>query len=323
MSSLLFDRTWDLSISKSGVKTLLFNSQDNTSDKAKHHKIVFSCRPFSGMGQPSYLEVQIYNLDQDSISQIEEGDTLELSIGYSLSGDGVIFKGQIYSFYGSLVATPNDVNYVFNLYCYFEDNQQKDKDSSSVSIDLPKGTISSQAAVIAKYYGYQQNLKNILSSPLSQTSPDIKIVADNIDGALLEFYKKTKYYLMFDIRNKTYNLMAAQPTIDQRNEISSKAISADPVIKIDNNTGMVGYPHFDSLTHYLKVRTLIRHDLDYFSSISVDLSNSVIKSIDKTLSQQIVVDSRQYQTFTIISMSYEGDTRGNPWYQDILAVGQL
>lgn len=324
MSSLLFDRIWDLNILNNNVSVLRYTSQDNPEDKSKNFKIHFNCYPFSSLGQPGYIEIQIYNLDQTSISQIQVGSTLELSAGYSLNGSGLIFKGQIYSFYGSLVATQKDVNYIFNLYCYsyFENQQQRDNHSKAVSLDLPRGSIASQAKIIADHYGYTQNSKNILDFPQSQNSPDIKIVANDISSVLLEFHKKTKYLLMFDIRNKTYNLMSSQPTREQRNEISSKSRLSSKTITIDNNSGMVGYPHFDSQTFFLKVKTLIRHDLDYFSHISVDLSNSVIENIKKNLSQDITVKSRKYQTFTIVSMSYEGDTRGKPWYQNILAIGQ-
>ena len=85
---------------------------------------------------------------------------------------------------------------------------------------------------------------------------------------------------------------------------------------------MIGYPTFDTQTFFLKVTTLVRHELDYFSKISVDLSNSVIDNIDKNLSQDIIVQSRLYQLFTIISLAYFGDTRGQEWYQSILAIGE-
>lgn len=324
MSNVLFDRTWNLSISKNGVNKLTFSSDESSGSEKNNHRIAFECSPYAGMGMPGYIEIQIYNLSQDLISKISPGDSIELSVGYKLSGSGLIFKGQIYSFYGSLVPTGKDINYIFNLYCYsyFDEESDKNKFSSAVSFDLPKGDIDSQAKIIAKYYGYSQNKKNILSSALLKKSPDIKIVADNMDEALLEFYKKTKYYLMFDVRNKTYNLMPAQPTRSQINEIFSRSQTSSSLIEIENNTGMIGFPNFDSQTSYLKVKTLIRHELDYFSSISVDLSNSVIENIKKNLSQDIVVRSRQYQSFIIVSLSYKGDTRGLPWYQEILGVGQ-
>jgi hypothetical protein len=272
------------------------------------------------LGQPSFLNLQLFNISQSDILKIVPGSTIKLSVGYSLSGTGLIFSGQIYSIYTSLVAENDDINYVSNLYCFFDDSNNGKSGSDPVILDLPLGSISSQASVIASYYGYTENPKNKLPSIEDIQSPPIKLVADNIDATTLEFYRMTKFSIVLDSRTKTYNIVASQPTSIQRTEIA-KTSSQTP-IRIDNNTGMVGYPHFDSQTFYLKVSTLIRHELDYFSKISVDLSNSVIDNIDKNLSQNIIVQTRLYQSFTIISLSYIGDTRGQEWYQNILAVGE-
>ena len=312
--SIRFQRVWNLSITRNDVEILSLTSEVNT------YRIAFECHPYASLGAPSFISLEVYNLNQSQYSKLREGDSLTFSVGYKTQGQGVIFSGQIYSFYGRDVATNQSKDYIFSIYGLAYSTNGIETEPKVFS--LPSGTILSQASVISSFYGYKPSGKISLKDPESASSPSIHIVANNMDDAVMQFYRKTKYSIILDAKSKTYYLVSAQPTKEQRADIA-RSSDGYPLIRVDDNTGMIGYPHADSMTGFVKVSFLIDPKVNIFSRLSIDVSNAIIDNINKTLSQKIVSNLRLYRDYYVISLSIRGDTRSpvKSWYQEILAIG--
>lgn len=323
MSKIYFGRTWELKTVRNGVTQLVF-----TSDDADSNRLVFDCSPFAGMGECSYLHVGLYGLSSEQIKNILVNDIIQLKVGWAQMGNGAIFYGSIQSFWGRTVIEGQDISYVFNVYAlsytvstpgYISiKSDPASLDLSSKNIPSPI-TIGAQAAYIANYYGYRLNTQYSLPSYTNQTSVPLVITGDNIDDVLSDFYYKTGAAIVLDSRDNTYSVMPANPTKANYNSLVSGKV---PGVTIDNNSGLVDFPVYDVMTGWVQFIRLIDTDLEFLSLFQLDVANSQLVNVKKTLVQDLIVQLRDYKNFLVYNMTYYGDTRGNPWYQNILAYGQ-
>ena len=329
MGNLYFIRTFEVNTYRNGQLILSYSSQNVDPNSETANRIKFECSPFAGIGEPSYLHVSIYNPSAQDVNNILLNDIIEVKVGYLQRGTGTIFYGQVMSFWGYDLVEGSDFNYVYNIYslAYFGGDQNNlSPQLSPIALDLSKNalgappTIGTQAAYIANQYGYKPNPNNILASYANTPAKNIIVVGNNMDDILNDFFKKTGAAIVLDNRDRSYGLIPAQPTSSNYAElIAGKEILAT----LDNNNGLIGYPSYDVMTGFINFTALVDTTVDFYSVIQVDTSNSVLVSVDKTLNQDLIVDLRNYKTYVVFDIRYNGDTRENNWYQVITAFGQF
>lgn len=321
-NNLFFGKTWQVTTSRNGLPILNYSSDDTDSNR-----IIFDCAPYNGIGQASQLKLSIYNPSAQDVTNVLLNDIVQISAGYTQRGAGIIFYGQIQSFYGAYVTDGNDPCYVFYIYAsiYFGGNQgvlspqlnPATLDLSVANLGAPL-TIGSQAAYIANYYNYKAGA-GIQQTYALTPSTSIVVTGSNMDEVLADFFRQTGAALIFDSRDFTYGLI---PATTSNADFNTLSVGKSVLRIIDNNNGLVGFPTYDVITGYVKVTMLIDSEVDFLSLVQIDLSNSQVSSIDKSLNQDILVSVRNYKNFLVNFISYYGDTRSNEWYQTVLAFGQ-
>ncbi|ACK51995.1 conserved hypothetical protein [Methylocella silvestris BL2] len=94
---------------------------------------------------------------------------------------------------------------------------------------------------------------------------------------------------------------------------------------LNTTTGLIGMPEETTDGIYVKcllnpairVNTLLQINESSINRAALDLSNQGYPNSDKLLMQTGVKDG----IYKVLSIDWEGDTRGNPWYCDIVCIG--
>jgi hypothetical protein len=328
MSNLFFQRSWKLWTSRQDRQQLMWTS-DNVEYPYVPNRLVFKCTPFSEMGTAAFMEMKIYNLSENEKNNILENDDIFLELGYVERGRGLAFSGKVQSFNGYRIQEGDDFNYVFVLYCVAYSGGSGDQftptaQSLPQTIDLSENyvpapfTVGNQALAIGRKFGYQPSSTGI--SPSISNTPAFPMTCKgaNMNMLLSDFTDKTGYYLTFDVRDHTYTLLNSNPTSKNYFEFANKG----NIIRVDRNNGLVGYPTYDISTAVIKFTRLIDTDIDLLkSTVSVDVTNTILTSYAKKTTQFLTTQFQRYVGFVVCGIFYEGDTRGDPWYQHILAWG--
>lgn len=328
MSNLFFQRSWSLYTSRKSVRQLTFTS-DGVTYPFVPNRLVYKCTPFSEMGSAAFMEMRIYNLSEDEKNNILENDDIFLETGYVERGRGLAFSGKVQSFNGFRIQEGNDFNYVFVIYCVAYSGGSGDQFTPTAQalqqiIDLSQNyvtapfTVGNQALAIGRKFGYQPSAFGI--SPSISNTPAFPMVCQgaNMNMLLSDFTDKTGYYLTFDSRDHTYTLLNSNPTSENYSEFVNKG----NIIVVDRNNGLIGYPTYDISTGVIQFTRLIDTNIDLLkSTVRVDVSNTMLTGVAKRTTQFLTTQFQNYIGFVVCGIFYEGDTRGDPWYQNILAWG--
>ncbi len=328
---LYFQREWRLRFMSNGVTYLTYTSIGVDLDVEAPHRLVFNCNPFSAKGEPSSLEVSIYNMSIMEANLVQQNDDIFLEAGYVERGAGLIFAGTIMGFNGSQMLEGNDFNYIFNVYAiaYFGTGGSYASNSQALpqSIDLSEYqvpepfTLGNQALLVGRVFGFTPSPHQIQPSLVNKPAFNMVVTGDNMHLLLADFSRKTGADLNFDSINRTYFLCDANPNTKTYSEYVR---TVDPVI-VDRNHGLVGYPTFDPTKQTIAFSRLMDNDISLMiSTVSVDLSNTQLTGFTNGITQELTVAYKQFHSFVVRMFSYYGDTRGtrDDWVQRVIAFGQ-
>lgn len=269
---------------------------------------------------PNTAEITLYNLADDTASQlIEEFNFVILQAGYLYGAAGTIFAGTIkYYLKGHESATDT----YLKLYCADADQAIN---GATVSITQPAGTTAQQQ---------QQNLRKTMEGQMYNVSlgyaqPDAlkipNLIRPNVmygttADKLRDFSQQNG--AMWWIYNQRFHY--ALPTSYVPGEI----------VQLTGATGLIGWPEITP--HGLNVTALINPAIHLMQRIRID--NSMVNQYyepggaagvgfsGKPVMMSPAGEPIQFMPtnadgiYVPYSISYEGDSRGGPWYMHMICA---
>jgi hypothetical protein len=255
---------------------------------------------------PANAAIRVYNLDSKTIAQIrgEFSDVL-LQAGYVNAGFGTIFKGTIRQYavgkesatdsYLDILAADGDIGYNYGV----------------VNRSLPRGALTEDAITSAVEAmgtsdGYMPNFSG----------------TESLRGKVL-------FGMARDVLKEEANQNACTWSIQDGKVVFiplNKYIPGD-VVKINSLTGMIGIPELTD--QGVSVRTLLNPNVKIGYLIQLD--NKTVNQ----LFQQNADNPIPYNQYTgiqrlasvsadglyrVYAAEHTGDTRGQPWYTDIVCL---
>jgi hypothetical protein len=302
--SALYDRRIDLTVSGLNITP--------SGLAANSLRVRFAIQSHS-VQSPNACQIIVTNMsDADAKRLLNEYGPVSLSVGYVGGVYGQIFKGTVTQVIHGERERGTDK--LTRIYCYDGDAAHN---FATVSSTLaagwsPKDALDTLVKAMVPY-GIDPT-PQALGVDLSQPKGLRALV---LSGAVKDHLRDLG------------SLVNAQPSI-QSGKVTlaaNGASNSNGTILVDSAHGMQGQPRQTSSGIY--VTTLINPQIQIYSNITVDQS-AIIKAqqdsnpLSKTgATSNALLDTQGLGdgTYVILHQEYEGDTRGNPWYQYNTCIG--
>lgn len=243
-------------------------------------------------GSGNNAAILVYNVTDDSIASIQEGDKLSLEAGYRDGNYGLIYSGDVVQVYQT---HDDDVDTAMTIMC-------QDADvflTKSITMATIGAGASADEILNKCLEGSQDDVtrgavtKNLLQTLL----PRGKVIFGKSADYVEQIAKSNQAQLF--IENGTVNIVAA----DEYN--SSTAVELNPM------TGLLGTP--EQTKEGVKAKCLINPTLRINTLVHIDKAyvNAMQNTKDGAKKNKEMNASGIYK---VISLTYSGDTRGDDWY---------
>lgn len=261
-----------------------------------------------------FAEIYVYNLSEDTMNTLEgeavvtAGQKVILEAGY---GDdmGIIFKGDVFQVRRGRESQTD------TWFCMLAQAGNKALSTAVVKQEFAAGTTPVQQRDFLKEQfkkcgveaGYMCDVSKDQGLPRSKS----------VMMALMDFLRQ------FCKDNNTEAFIED----DTLSMIPRGGNNGEPAFVLNTRTGLVGMPQLT--TDGLNVTCLLNPRLKHGGQIEVDQNSIQTQSYDVTYGGQYIDQTQKsLQTaggkqgrYNIVSVSHAGDTRGNDWYTQLIAVG--
>ena len=254
-----------------------------------------------------YGEIKIYNLAPECENAIlEEGYTVILEAGYKDGAYGIIFRGNVFQV---LWDRQDVVNTVLTLNC----------------IDGLLISANNFISMTIKQKSYQRNIIQQMAAA-SRQAIRIGHIDDQVDTKQLPrgktLFGEPKTYLHeYAHDNKCQYFVSDGEAQISKIDSSRTYLSEDEAFIVNAGNGLIGTPQ---QTHDAVIfRCLLNPNL-------MIKNPPMLVKLDQTLIRQEKMRRGVLQTrldedglYRIAGVTHTGDTRGNEWYTDVVAVGYM
>lgn len=246
-----------------------------------------------------FAEIDIYNLSADTETDIfQNGKTVTLEAGYENGAYGVIFKGPIRQ---PVRGKEDATTYFLKLGCLDGDDALN---LGFVSLSLasnvtPADIIRSVARSSTVPFDIEVNL----ADKGTQRTKRGKVIFGQPGDTIRTISKNLNAEFYFDNGSAHVKGLSVAPP--------------DVVPEINAQSGMVGIPK--QLDRGISVRCLINPSLTLDNWFKIN-NQSIVGAIPDLGQIQSLLD--RDGVYRIVEMVVAGDSRGNEWYQDIVAYSQ-
>ncbi len=272
-------------------------------------RVQFSIRRVA-LYYPNQAIISIYNLTPDNENAIiQQGYRVIVEAGY-LSNYGQIFDGDVIMCTRS---KQNGVDFVLNILTIDGDQFLN---SSFCSFTYAKGQTAREVV---------KNICNKASNPISlgYTSPILDKIIYSKGAAVHGQPKKTLSDIARTINgtwfvdNGTLHIFSYSDSADKLPNNLKQAVELTP------QTGLIGNPQ--QVNYGITVRCLLNpkimpYGLIYIPSRYITKQMVQIGTFSQGISTPYTLDPNGI--YRVCSVTFTGDTRGNEWYSDIVAVDQ-
>lgn len=247
-------------------------------------------------------EISIYNMRSDTREFLAtEEPKVRLSAGYQ-DLNGVIFEGIV----NNITVEKEKGDIITTLFC--------SSDLTALSNDV-SDTINGISV-----YDYLTNLckKNGISISMKKT--DKSINEYTVDGSVSQTISRicSLFGLSYSLDNGVVRI------VDK--DISSEDVREDEIIVVTPTTGLIGNPNITEEGCNIKTLLDCRYHVNGYYRLEApfaayNLNNLTLRPnavVGGELNALAFVDEHTYNgTYMILSMQFNGDTRGNAWYSSI------
>lgn len=253
-------------------------------------------------------EITIWNLSPELESKlIMEGAELTLEAGYIDGNYGVIFRGNIIQ---SLRGKVNGTDFYLKFICLSEDHFW--------NLGFVDGVV---AVNTRRKELVQQILRSTYAKEGLQVEDLDDINTNAVDGSSTALERPK---ILFGnprefIRNAA-KMSNVSPYIDDGkmkfmsfNEDIPKSIHS-----VNINTGMIGSP--TQANEYVTVKVLMNSSIKLGDYIHIDNSKVVLQQMRDITDIPYLLDADGI--YKVIGITYEGDSRGNPWYTTLQTISK-
>lgn len=255
---------------------------------------------------PNRATIRIFNLADDTAQKVQKEFTkVTLQAGYQSGAFGVIFSGTIVQVRRG---RENATDTYLDLICGDGDEALN---FSTVSTVISGGsTFTDRVAALQKAMEAQGVKPGYTGEPTDpETLPRGKV-----------FYGMCRDHLRVQAaaQDMSYSIQNGELTM-----IPLQGVKPGEAVVVNSQTGMIGLP--EQTQDGIRVRTLLNPLLAVGSTIQIDE-----KSVQQQLiSQSTTSDASQNNfpgiaadgLYKVMVIEYVGDTRGQPWYSDIVGLG--
>lgn len=267
-------------------------------------KITFSVNKNASSDYLSFntANISIFNMNSKTRALIaSKGLKVRLSAGYE-DLNGVIFEGVV----NNIVVTKEGTDIITTLYCASDLSAL----SNDASETLNNVNVSDYLTNLCKKNGISINIKKINKQLTEYT----------VDGSVSQTIARicSIFGLSYSIDNGTINIVDKNITSDE--------INNNDIIPVSPTTGLLGNPNITEEGCNIKTLLDCRYHVNGYYKLeapfaSYNLNNLELRPeavIGGELNALAFIDTQTYNgIYMILSMQFNGDTRGNAWYSSI------
>lgn len=261
-----------------------------------------------------FAEIYVYNMSESTMNTLEgdgvvvAGQKVILEAGY---GDdmGIIFKGDVFQVRRGRESQTD------TWFCILAQAGNQALSTAVVRKEFPAGTTPKQMQDFIKeeYKNYGVDTGYMCKVSESQGLPRSKSVFAPLQEFLKQFCKDNNAEAI--IEDDTIKMLPLGES------------TGAPAYVLNTRTGLVGMPQLT--TDGLNVTCLLNPRLKYGGQIKVDMASIQTQAYDVSYGGQYVdqvqkslqTAAGKYGRYNIVSITHSGDTRGNDWYTQVIAVG--
>ena len=275
-------------------------------------KIVFHINQAT-IDNPQFAEIYVYNLSEDTMNKIDNngssgnGQTVILEVGYG-EDIATLFKGQAFQF------RRGRENQTDTWFCILAQAGNQALSTAVVNVTHPAGTT-------------QKQIRDHIKDEFKKCGVDSGYMCDVSEQGLPR--SKSVMSSLADYLKQFCNTNNTDAVIedDTIKMIPRGGNNGEPAFVLTTKTGLIGRPQLT--TDGLNVTCLINPRLKWGGQIQVDPKSIQVPLYDIGYQGQYVDQTQktlataagEQGRYNIISVSHHGDTRGDDWYTDIIAVG--
>lgn len=273
-------------------------------------RIQFSIRRCA-LYYPNQAIIQIYNLNADTENAIiQQGYRVVVEAGYQSGNYGQIFDGNV------IMCTrlkQNGVDFILNILAIDGDPFLN---SAFCSFTYAKGQTARQVL---------SSICNKASNPVSlgYASPSLDNIVLSKGGSVYGQPKKTLADMAKTI-NGTWYIDNGQLYMFAYSDRADKLPGGlKQAVELNPQTGLLGNPQ--QVNYGVQARCLLNPKIVPYGLIHIPsryITEQMVQvgSFSKGISIPYTLDP--YGIYRVCSVTFTGDTRGNEWYSDIIAVDQ-
>jgi len=253
---------------------------------------------------PWYSDIQIWNLAGDTQAAIfeeckKDGSSVIVEAGYQDGRYGKIFDGQIFQ---PLFERVGVIDYVLTLHCMD-------------GLGVVTGNLCNMT--LSRGYDYAGIISEMARK--ARTPVPVEFISENLDKNKLPRGK----VISGDFQNYVRDIARANNAqfFMKNGKLNVNKLD-DPyegeAIVYTPESGLIGTPQ--QITNGVSFRVLLNPELQVkIPYMTVKIDNAIIQQI-KLRQDQIVSPLDQNGFYKVIKVTYNGDTRGNDWYADIIGI---
>lgn len=312
MSTPYFGRAWKITVTPQATGEAWTVS--NSSWDTEALRCTFEIEQIASIQAFWFADISVYNFLPAAQQVIQKGDLIQVEAGYESPGMGAIWNGRIFQ---PIWERANETDYKLTLHCFiglFED------ETGYVSLPLGSSdaplTQGEGVRQVAQAAGIACDPKNLDPALENKTLPRGKPFA----GRARQFFDQVAAdnNLVPWIGPDGVHIRSLAP----QGEIPN-LIYAPPQAKTS------GTQTLDGITKYtligtpqqtergVRFRTLLDSDLQLGALVKLD--QAILQKIRLYPGQKPILLDKD-GLFVVAGIRYEGDTRGNEWYSEVLGV---
>lgn len=261
-----------------------------------------------------FAEIYVYNLSEQTMNTLEgdgvvvAGQKVILEAGYGDDMD-IIFKGDVFQVRRGRESQTD------TWFCILAQAGNQTLSTAVVRKEFPAGTTPKQMQdfIKAEYLNYGVDTGYMCKVSDDQGLPRSKSVFAPLKDFLKQFCRDNNAEAI--IEDDTIKMLPLGEN------------TGTPAYVLNTRTGLVGMPQLT--TDGLNVTSLLNPRLKYGGQIKVDIDSIQTQSYDTSYGGGYIDQTQKsldtaagkYGRYNIISVTHSGDTRGNDWYTQMIAVG--
>lgn len=260
-------------------------------------RCLFSCEK-AMTATPNFSQITIYNLNQDTISSIQAGDTVVLEAGYEGGNFGMIFTGQIVQPY-----TQKEGGTDIALVLLVQDGDEY-LNSAFTAETVGKNATQADIVKICTRQGASTGL-------ITEELPKTRLAR----GKVL-FGKSAAYVKKIAMRSKGQFYVEDGKV----NIVAASDYDESTAVELNPSTGLIGIPSQtdDGVSGQCLINPSIKLNTLLYINSSLVTSKKVSTTDVSATTKAVNADG----VYRVVKLTYEGDTRGDAWYCTFEAVTQ-